>query len=182
MPISKWNRLVYELDICKELEEVQWSRSSGGTQWRFPIMSFSKLYSVHPIIRDKMVPSLFEEWKKKVLTDSCCCYFLFPHKGKEPHFLLKKWLSALGNFESGYTNVSNNLLRNAKNANITSNPDSSHQTFLWVGTTVASGEKLIKPPHLGTPPTSRELRTGVCPAPDTLLLLPGRKIPPLTNF
>lgn len=71
MPISKWNRLVYGLDIWKELEDVQWSRLSGGTQWKFPVTSsFSKPYSgisisVHPIIRDKMIPPLYEGGKKK---------------------------------------------------------------------------------------------------------------------
>lgn len=90
MPISKWNRLVYELDICKELEEVQWSRSSGGTQWRFPIMSFSKLYSVHPIIRDKMVPSLFEEWKKKSSDRFLLLLLSVSPQGERTSFLTKE--------------------------------------------------------------------------------------------
>lgn len=119
MSISKWSRLVYGLNVWNELEGVQWSRSSGGTEWRFPIRSsFSKPYSgisksVHPLMRGKMLSSLYEK-KKKVLTESSCYCFLFPHKEKEPLSILKKWPSAVGKFEHSYTNVLSNLRRNEK--------------------------------------------------------------------
>lgn len=93
---------------------------------------YSGIINLFTIIRDKMVPSLFEGKKpKKVLTDSCYCYFLFPHEEKEPHSILKKLLSALGKFEHSYTNVLSNLPRNEKM------PTSQQPRFLFPNPTLS---------------------------------------------
>lgn len=183
MPISKWNKFVYGLDIWNELEDVQWSRSSCGTQWRFSIRScISKPFSginksVHPMIRDKTLPSLFQEKKKKVLTDSCCCYFLFPHKEKEPISVLSKWLRALGKFEHSYMNVLNNLPRNEKM------PTSQQPRFLLPNLTLSwcnccfwrEAYETITSGHTTHQPGCGQL---CAPAPDTRTLLPRHRIPP----
>lgn len=183
MPISKWNGLVSGLEVWNELEDVQWSRPSGGTQWRFPVRSFSKPHSgisksVHPIIRYKMLLSL----RGKKSSDRFLLLLLsVSSQGKRTSFHTKEMTKCTWQVWTQLHEGFEQFTEKRKNGNITATPipfTKPHSKLVWL--------LLLERSSWSCKIQARRLpaglRAGVCPGSANPRPVTETQNPPVTNF